>query len=299
MDARSPSARGGAPPPYPRLLTRTGRPRVLRKGLRLRLDLYHSLLTAPIWALLVGATGFFVAENALFAGLFLVEPQALSDPRAGYLDALFMSMQLTSGTGLSALHPVSLYGRALASAATFVGLINLALMTGLVFNRISRPTARIMFSERAVIADFDGRPHLMFRAANERADQILEAEVDVTLARQADTAEGVVVRRFHALPVVRNRSPLFALTWTVMHPIDEASPLFGATRESLLGVQAEIIVLMSGVDETLAERVHARHSYLPTEIVWGGRFADVLSTTADGRRAIDYQRFHDVEERDS
>ncbi len=108
-----------------------------------------------------------------------------------------------------------------------------------------------------------------------------------------------MIRRFHTLPVSRGRSPLFLLTWTVMHPIDETSPLYGATRESLLAEEAEIIVVMSGTDETFAERVHARHSYLPTEIVWGGRFVDVLSRLEDGRRAIDYGRFHEVIERDS
>ncbi len=177
---------------------------------------------------------------------------------------------------------------------TFVGLVYVALATGLVFARVSRPTARVAFSKVAVVNDFDGAPTLMFRAANRRANHIFEAEVMVSVVRDAVTREGQHIRRFEELRVVRSRTPMFALSWTVMHTIDESSPLFGATQESLAEQQAEIVVVMSGVDDRFAQRVHARYSYTAEEIAWGKRFQDILSIGSTGRRVVDYRRFHDV-----
>ena len=136
---------------------------------------------------------------------------------------------------------------------------------------------------------------LMFRAANRRSNQILEAEVTVTLARDSVTVEGAQFRRFEELKVRRSRTPLFAYTWTVMHPIDDQSPLRGATLESLAHDRGEIIVGLSGVDDQFVQRVHARHSYSAAEIAWGKKFVDVLSIRPDGRRVIDYRLFHEVE----
>lgn len=284
-------------PSYQRIVRSDRSSGVIRRGRRRgQIDFYYGVLTVPIWGLLIGMGALFVALNASFAGLYMLEPGSLSGDGAGrFWPAFFMSVQQFSGTGLSEVHPQTFYGHMLASSETFFGLVNLALMTGLLFDRVSRPTARIMFSDKAVITEIDGQPHFLFRAANQRANQILEAEVTVTLARQATTKEGQTFRRFEEMKTLRGRSPLFLLTWSVMHPIDQSSPLYGADRESLRQVQGEIIVVMSGVDETLADRVHARRSYLPDEIEWNRRFVDVLSTTPDGRRVIDYSRFHDLQ----
>jgi inward rectifier potassium channel len=154
----------------------------------------------------------------------------------------------------------------------------------------------VTFSRQAVIAPFDGEPMLMFRAANRRANQILEAEVMVTLARDVQTLEGHDIRRFDELAVRRSRTPLFAYSWTVMHHIDQASPLWGASPESLAAQRVELIVVLSGVDDRFAQRVHARYSYGAEEIVWNRRMVDILSIGPTGRRVIDYRRFHDVEE---
>jgi inward rectifier potassium channel len=171
--------------------------------------------------------------------------------------------------------------------------------TGLVFARVSRPTARVLFSEVATVTRFNGVPTLMFRAANKRGNQVLEAQVMINVARQVITAEGHVMRAFFDLPVVRARSPLFLLSWTIMHRLDENSPLYGATAETLLAEHAEIIVVISGVDETFAQRIHARHAYSAEQILWDKQFVDILSVTPEGMRAIDYRRFHDVREPDT
>lgn len=258
-------------------------------------DAYHTVLTMPLWGLILLLLAAFVALNATFACLYLLDPGGVSGARPGsFADAFFFSAQTLGTVGYGVLTPHSLYANLLATAEMFLNLIFMALSTGLVFTRVSRPTARVMFSRRAVITPYDGVPTLMFRAANQRGNQILEAEVSVNLARQVVTAEGHVMRQFQPLPVTRARSPLFLLSWQVMHPIDETSPLFGATRESLEAAGMEIVIALSGLDDTFAQRIHTRHSYLPEEIIWNGRFADILSVAPDGRRIIDYRRFHDV-----
>ncbi len=161
------------------------------------------------------------------------------------------------------------------------GLILLASSAGLVLARFSRPTARVIFSKVAVVAPYNGVPTLSFRLANERHNQILEAQVAVTLVRDERTAEGEWMRRFYDLQLARQRSPIFAMTFTVMHPIDPASPLWSATASSLAVEAVEIVVTVTGLDETISQAVHARTSYLAHEVLWGHRFADVFTQTKD------------------
>ena len=152
----------------------------------------------------------------------------------------------------------------------------------------------MLFSRVAVIAPHNGIPTLSFRAANLRHNQILQAEVGVVLLRDEVTREGETIRRFYDLKLARHRSPVFAMTFTVMHAIDDDSPLHGATAATLQAQNAELIVTATGIDETMAQPVHVRTSYLPDEILWGHRFADLFGWTEDGRRVIDYRRFHDT-----
>jgi len=164
-----------------------------------------------------------------------------------------------------------------------------------VFAKFARPTARVIFSDRAIIATRDGVPSFAFRMANARGNQIVEARARVVLARAERTAEGDPIRRIHDLPLVRSESAIFALSWLAVHRITESSPLYGATAATLRASDTEIVVSLVGIDETLSQTVHARWSYLPEDIVWGGRFVDMLSRLPDGRRRVDYTRFHDIE----
>jgi inward rectifier potassium channel len=134
----------------------------------------------------------------------------------------------------------------------------------------------------------------MFRAANERRNQILEAQMGVSLLRNEVTAEGESMRRFYDLKLLRSQTRNFSLTWTVMHQIDESSPLYGETPESLAETETDIVITLTGLDETVSQTVHARHYYMTEEILWNMRFVDILSRKSDGRRMIDYTRFHDV-----
>ena len=270
-------------------------PLVRRAEQRPLIDLYHRTMALPLWGVLVAMAGAFLVLNLLFGALFALHPEGVTNLRRGdLLSAFFFSVQTFGTIGYGYMSPVSTYANTLVALETFMGLVYVALATGLVFARVSRPTARMTFSRVAVVDTFDGAPTLMFRAANRRANQILEAEVMVSLARDVRTREGHAIRQFQELRVVRSRSPLFAFTWTVMHVIDESSPLWGATPDSLARERGELVVVLSGVDDRFAQRVHARHSYRAEEILWGRRFADVLSIREDGRRVIDYRRFHDL-----
>ena len=293
-----PPSRSTESPAYPRIVRRGGRaaPRAIIRGQDSGrwTDFYQAVLRAPWWAFILGLAGLFFATNLIFATLYLLDPGGISAlPPGRFWDAFFFSALSLTTSGTGPMAPTDLYSDIVVTVEGFFGIMNIAVATGALFARISRPTARMMFSKIATITVFEGMPTLMFRVANQRGNQVLEATVTVTLARQVTTREGHVMRRFEELPLARARSPLFALSWTVMHPIDETSPLANASYESMLDGQMEIIVVISGVDETYSDKIYARHSYMPDEIVWNKRFVDILSVQK-GRRHVDLSRFHDV-----
>lgn len=258
-------------------------------------DFYHTILTVPWPLFLVALAVFFFAINCAFALLYLVDPDGIKNARPGnFWDAFQFSVQTIASIGYGNFSPRSSYVNTIVIIEAFAGILNVALITGAVFSRFSRPTARVLFSDVAVVTAFDGAPMLMFRAANQRGNQILDANITVNFAWQQTTREGLIMRRFQELHLVRARSSLFALSWTVMHRIDETSPLYGHTPETLLAIQAEIVALLSGTDETLAAMIFARNSYRPHQILWNRRFVDILSLTADGQRMVDLAHFHET-----
>jgi inward rectifier potassium channel len=257
-------------------------------------DAYHYLLTMPLGWFFAVMAGGYLTVNALFATAYLLVG-GISGVRPGdFIDAFFFSAETLSTVGYGQMAPQTLPAHLVVTVENFVGLFNLAIATGLLFARISRPTARVLFSDRAVVTTHEGVPTLMFRAANRRRNRIVEAEVTVTLARDGVTLEGGNMRRFENLATLRARSPIFALTWQIMHAIDEASPLFGESSESLAARHSEIVIILKGLDETFAQTIHARASYTPDEIVWGAKFVDIFSRAPDGRPVIDYTHFHDI-----
>jgi inward rectifier potassium channel len=259
------------------------------------LDFYHDFLTTswPVFFLQLAA--MFVAVNLVFALLYVADRGGIANARPGsFADAFFFSVQTLGTLGYGVMAPRTLYTNLLVTVESFSGILTIALFTGIIFARFSRPFARVVFSKVAVVASFDGVPTLMFRAANQRGDSIMDAAVTVSLARQYTTREGVTMRRFQELKLLRSNSSLFALSWTVMHPIDEASPLYGLTQEQMLAQDMEIIVMLSGVDENLADRIYTRHAYWADEILWRRRFVDVISVAPSGERMVDLTLFHDT-----
>jgi inward rectifier potassium channel len=260
-------------------------------------DLYHWLLTTS-WGVFaaVGLCAYLTA-NAVFALIYLSDPNGIQGARPGnFADAFFFSVQTIGTIGYGVLAPRDLFANVVMTVENFFGLSFVAVSTGVIFARVSRPTARVIFSKNALVTTHDGKMTFLFRAANERANRVLEAEVSLSLTRDVFLKEGGLMRRFEDLKVVRARSPLFALTWTIMHVIDETSALYGLDQDDLKVQGGQILVVLSGVDETFAQRIHARHSYVPADILWERRFADVMSVDDAGVRTIDYGRFHDLED---
>jgi inward rectifier potassium channel len=258
-------------------------------------DPYHLLLTIPWTAFLALIAGLYVATNTLFALAYLAGGDCIENARPGYfLDAFFFSVQTLASIGYGAMYPKTTYANTIVTIEAMAGLVGIAVMTGLAFARFSRPTARVLFSHVAVITPHEGVPTLMFRAANERRNQILEAQMRVYLMRDEVTAEGQFMRRFHDLKLLRSQTPSFMLSWSAMHPIDEYSPLYGMTPESLIQTKTTLVISLSGIDETVAQVVHARHNYSANDILWNYRFVDIIHYTDEGHRYIDYNEFHDI-----
>ena len=259
------------------------------------MDIYHHVLTAS-WPWFFVQLGMaFLVINLVFAMLYAVDRNGIINARPGsFADAFFFSVQTLGTLGYGAMAPRTLYTNLLVTVESFTGILTIALFTGIIFARFSRPFARVLFSNVAVVAPFDGVPTLMFRVANQRGEAIIDASVTVTLARQHTTLEGVTMRRFQELKLMRSNSSLFALSWTVMHPIDQDSPLYGLTPEDMDRQDMEIVVMLNGLDEILADRIYARHAYWADEIVWNRRFVDVISLTHSGHRLVDLTLFHDT-----
>ncbi|MSP63752.1 MAG: ATP-sensitive inward rectifier potassium channel 10 [Myxococcales bacterium] len=288
-----------APPPSPpRLLTRDGKATALRIGLRKSYwaDLYHFLITTS-WAGLIGLlVGFFVLSNLLFALGYLAGSPCIENARPGSFEDLFFFSVQTMGTiGYGKMSPVTFWSHLLMMIEVLVGYLWLAMATGLIFAKFSRPTARVLFSQVGVVGPRDGVPTLMFRLANERGNQIVEAQVRVVLARIETTTEGETLRRFHDLPLARERNAIFALSWTLMHPITPSSLLHGVTPETFAAWDAQFVISVIGLDETISQTVHARTSYVASDILWNHRFVDLFSQLADGRGAMDFRNFHKTE----
>jgi inward rectifier potassium channel len=257
-------------------------------------DWYHGLLRTP-WAVLVAfIAAAFLGINALFALAYLWGGGVAHARPGSFLDAFYFSVQTMGTVGYGAMYPESDVANAVMVAESVVSLIVTALATGLVFSKFARPLGRVAFSRHAVVSLMDGVPTLMMRVGNERGNTIVEATVHVTISRTTRTAEGTMFYRLIDLPLARDRSPAVARSWTIMHPIDEKSPLLGATPETFAREEIELLVTLSGTDDTSYQPVHARHTYEHTDILWGARHADVLSETPDGDMLLDVRRFHEV-----
>jgi inward rectifier potassium channel len=257
-------------------------------------DWYHWLLRTPWTVLIAVIAAAFLGVNALFAVAYVLTGGIVHAHPGSIVDAFYFSVQTMATVGYGAMYPDSHAANAVMVAQSVVSLVFTALATGLIFSKFARPLGRVAFSRYAVISPMDGVPTLMVRVGNERGNTIVEATVHVTMSRTTHTAEGTTFYKLVDLPLVRDRSPAVARSWTIMHPLDERSPLHDATPETLAREEIELIVSLFGTDDTSYQPVHARHSYEHGDILWGARHADVLSETPDGNVMIDVSRFHDV-----
>jgi inward rectifier potassium channel len=288
------------PSETPRIFQRDGRPLIRARDLvglkRSTLsDLYYFLIAARWRVVLVIYGAAYLLTNALFALVYTWTGGVLNARPGSYSDAFFFSAETLGTIGYGVFAPQSFAAHSVATLENMVGLLGLATFTGITFAKFSRPKARVIFSDVATVAPRNGLPTLSFRVANERVNHVVEATLRVTLVRSEVTTEGEHYRRMVDLPLVRGESPAFVLTWLALHVIDEKSPLHGVTPETFAAGMMEILVTFTGWDETLAQTIYARQSYVAKELRWNHRFRDVIRLGADGSREVDYARFHETE----
>jgi inward rectifier potassium channel len=259
-------------------------------------DLFHYFMTVSWPQTFATIAAFFFVFDLLFGFLYHAMPGCIANLNPpGFLGAFFFSVETLATVGYGDMHPQTLYGHSVAMIEIFVGLMMLALITGIMFARFSRPRARFLFASHAVVRPIDGKVTLMFRVANARQNVVQEASAQLRMLRDEVTAEGYRIRRITDLSLVRSQHPVFALGWTLMHIIDEASPLRTETDDSLRDSAAAFILSVSGTDETTGQVLMAREEYSSAAIRWNEAFRDILEQTEDGTVSIDYTKFHDVE----
>jgi inward rectifier potassium channel len=260
-------------------VVRFGDREIVTEGLHLSFwaDISHRCMTASWPSFIGGAVLVFIAFNAVFAVLYWIGNQPISNvPGGAYIDYLYFSIETLSTAGYGDMHPQTHYGHFVAAAELFTGIFSMSLMTGLIFARFSRPNARLLFVD------------------NERHNIISNATAKLWLFKNIVSMEGEQLRRFYELQLTQNQNPGLALSWTLYHVLDEKSPLYEVTADDLAAFKASLVVVVSGYDVVAAQNVHARKSYDYSDVRFGHRYADIIGTSEDGRLRIDYGRFHET-----
>jgi inward rectifier potassium channel len=259
-------------------------------------DLFHFFMTVT-WVQLFGTfAAFFLTFDLLFGWIYHLVPGCIANLNPpGFAGAFFFSVETLATVGYGDMHPQNLYGHVVAMIEIFIGLMSLALITGIMFARFSRPKARFLFARSAVVRPIEGKNTLMFRAANERQNVVQEASARLRMLRDEVTREGFRIRRITDLPLLRSEHPMFVISWTIMHVIDDSSPLKGLSEESLRESAAVFVLSVTGTDETTGQVLMARAEYQSSDVRWNEAFRDILEVGEDGSLHVDYARFHDVE----
>ncbi len=269
----------------------------VRKGApsELRRDLYFHLMAGG-WLRVFGTlAALFVATNVFFAVLYMLDdPGGVAQMEPGsFLDAFSFSVQTMATIGYGTMSPVSAYSNKIMILEAAVSILAVALATGLMFAKASRPSASVLFTEKVVVTEHDGQPTLMFRVGNARGNEIVEATMRMTAVIDVPEPHGPGFnRRLFDMKLVRDNSPIFSLTWNLYHRLDEDSPLHGITAENIGERLAVLVCAMTGYDSTYAQSTHARNMYFPEDFRFGHRLSDIVSMLDDGRLLIDYDRFH-------
>jgi inward rectifier potassium channel len=265
-----------------RLMNADGSFNVEREPLNAWDNTYYHLVTMP-WRRFFGLIfSFFLLLNIFFSGIYLLigvehfNGVTLGDGWQNFMQAFFFSSQTLTTVGYGHISPNGLIISIVASFESFLGLLAFALMTGLLYGRFSRPSANIVFSENMLIAPYRDGKGLMFRMGNAGKSELIETEVQVLLAFNQREADGTLGRKFYPLDLEINKISFFSLSWTIVHALNDNSPIYNLSEEDLLAANAEIMVLVKGMDEASQQAVHSRRSYVAEDIVWNARFKPVI-----------------------
>ena len=259
-------------------------------------DLYHYFMTVSWPQLFATFAAFFLGFDLMFGFLYHLIPGCIANLNPpGFAGAFFFSVETLATVGYGDMHPQTLYGHVVAMIEIFIGLMSLALITGIMFARFSRPRARFLFTKNLVVRPIDGKLTLVARAANLRLNVIQDASAQLRMLRDETTRENFRIRRVIDLPLLRSQHPMFVLGWTIMHVIDESSPLISETAESLKKAGTVFVLSVTGTDETTGQQLMSRAEYSHADIRWNAAFRDMLEEMEDGTLRLDYGRFHDVE----
>lgn len=284
-----------------RAIEKDGSFNVRKTGLGLKHFHFYQFLINISWPrfFLVILSGYILV-NALFACLYLlagignIHGADTSTPLSEFLSTFFLSVHTFTTVGYGTIAPKDVWTNSVAALESLTGLMALAVATGLLYGRFSRPSARMVFSDNAIIAPYRGRTSLQFRIANQRTNTLMEIEAKVLIMTVSGTGDNHR-REYHVMNLERSSVYFLPLTWTVVHPIDDQSPLFGKTLKDLADSQAEILIMIKAFDDTFSQVVHSRYSYRFDEILWGARFLPAFSVTADGDMALALDRLSEVE----
>jgi inward rectifier potassium channel len=257
-------------------------------------DFYHHLLSLSwpktIWLFLQ----IYILINIFFATLYYFDPSSLHQSDGSFLDCFFFSVQTLGTIGYGYLAPKSIYANILVTIESALGIIMIALLTGLFFAKFSLPRSRVRFSQKVLYTNYNGHLALVFRMANERENQMIDSKIHFIWLRHEVSDEGVVMRKFVDLKLERSHAPIFAMSMTAIHLINSASPLYGKSFEEIEHESSEFFVTVIGIDGTFGQNIHATHFYRPPYIHKGGKFADIIKVESNGVRVIDFGPFDDI-----
>jgi inward rectifier potassium channel len=272
-----------------RLVKRNGEFNVKKLGqsFEVKLNLYHRLITMHWTRFVLIIFAFYIFLNFFFATIYFgigvenLEGIDASDHLSAFQEAFFFSSQTLTTVGYGKISPSGFITNTIAALEALLGLMSFALMTGLLYGRFSRPNPSIRFSRKAIISPYLDINALMFRCINERSNQLMNVSANMILSRNEFKEDGELIRRYHTLELERVKIKFFPMSWTIVHPITKESPMWGQTPESLASSDSEILVSLEGTNDTFADPIHARHSYLYNELDWGASFESILDTEGD------------------
>jgi inward rectifier potassium channel len=271
----------------------------LARGLKPTLfgDLFHNSMRASWPAFFAGFAVYFLTMNLVFATLLHLGGDCVANARPGsFLDKFFFSVETLATVGYGDMHPGNDYAHVVVTVEIFTGLSTLAVFTGLIFARFARPRARVIFADALALGPHDGQPMLMARFANARHSMVTEAQAELWFLFMEVTGEGRRFVRFRSLNLVQKRNPIFALTWTLFHPVDGSSPLHGLTLDDLEAMDARFLLIFDGLDEVSGQKLNIRRAYSFADLRFGHIFSDIVTPGAnDDPPEVDYRKIHDTE----